>query len=232
MGPKVRKSKNGAYAKDPSGKTVWAYDGRLATGKGIYICAAARSATLYTTEVLKSLGYKIGHEAVEEDGSVGYHLAIIRPKNCFHQVRHPLKQISSMVTHKAWGFMEDVINIPGRGLRGCMTYWLEWNELIEEVAVWRYQVEQLPLIWNQFLYRIEHKTVPFPDIPKDTNSCKIASFYEKQSYKSLTWADLFDENIELAQKIKNKAESYGYLLTDKDTVSNPGELERAMVASA
>ena len=201
MGPKVQTSKNGAYAKDPAGKTVWAYDGRLATGKGIYICAAARSGTMYIANVLNALGYKIGHEEVKEDGSVGYHLAIIKPENCFHQTRHPLKQISSMVTHKAWGFMED---------RGCTRYWLEWNELIETFATWQYQVEQLPEIWEEFLRRIEHNQVSLPDIPTDTNSCKIASFYEKHSHKEFIWSDLFNENRELAQKIKDKAEEYGY----------------------
>lgn len=212
MGPKVQVSKDGAYAKDPAGKTVWSYDGRMATGKGIYVCGAARSATMYTARVLKALGYEIGHEAVEKDGSVGYHLALIKPKNCFHQVRHPLKQIASMVTHKAWGFMEDVVDIPGRGLRGCMSYWLKWNKLCEEFCVWQYRVEELPNVWEEFLYRIDHEYEPLPDIPLNTNSCQIASFYEKHSHKELTWPDLFDEDREMAQEIKEQAEKYGYTI--------------------
>ena len=234
MGPKVQKTSFGAYAKDPAGKTVWAYDGRLATGKGIYVCAAARSATMYMTKVLVALGYKIGHESVQEDGSVGYHLAVIKPENCFHQTRHPLKQISSMVTHKAWGFMEDVIDIPGKGLRGCMTYWLQWNELIESFAVWQYAVENLPESWPEFLDRIGHDYEPLPDIPTNTNSCTIESFYEKQSYKEFTWADLFNEDRELAHKIKEKAKEYGYEspVEDKDSAIYPGiTAQAAQVAS-
>lgn len=210
MGPKVETSQFGAQAKGPDGEVVWEYDGRLATGKGIYICAAARSGTMYMSKLLDALGYEVGHEIVKKNGCVGYPLVIIRPDNCFHQVRHPLNQIASMIAHKSWGFIEDIIDIPGRGLRGCMTYWLEWNKLCEEFCVWRYQIEQLADIWDEFLERIEHEKCDIPDIPTDENSSKKSHNYEKFSYESLTWDDLFECNRYLAQDILDKGKEYGY----------------------
>ncbi len=210
MGPKVEPSQFGAEAKGPDGTVVWEYDGRMAIGKGIYICAAARSGTMYMSKLLNELGYKIGHEIVKEDGCVGYPLVIIKPDNCFHQVRHPLKQIASMMAHKSWGFMEDVIDVPGRGLFGCMTYWLEWNKLCEEFCVWRFQIEQLPDIWDEFLEKIGHDKCDIPDVATDENSSKKSHYYEKFRYETLTWDDLFECNRDLAQKISEKGQEYGY----------------------
>jgi hypothetical protein len=209
MGPKITKTEHGLEGL-ANGEVVWSYDGRLATGKGIYIAATARAGTVYMTEVLNALGYKVGHEKVGVDGSVGYHLALVKPENCFHQVRHPLKQIASMKAHNAWGFMEDVIDIPRRGLLGCMTYWLKWNELLEEFCVWRYQLEQLPDIWNEFLGKIGHEKCEIPDVSTKTNSSTQMRYIEKFRYETLDWRDLFDCNEELADQIVSKAIEYGY----------------------
>lgn len=210
MGPRVVKTEHGLCAKAPDGKTVWSYDSRRVTGKGIYICGAARSGTVYMVKLLNALGYKISHEAVDRDGSVGYHLVLVKPENCFHQVRHPLKQIASMQAHQSWGFMEDIINVPGRGLFGCMTYWLEWNELIEQFAVWRYNLENLSDVWDEFLDRIGHEKCDIPDIPRNEHSSLTGSYYEKFSHEELSWEDLFQCNEELATKIADKANEYGY----------------------
>jgi len=117
-GPKVILGNGTAYVKGPTGKITWAYSGKNITGKGIFVCACARSGTKYIVEVLKRLGYDIGHERAGEDGSVGYHLAVIRPEKCLHQVRHPIKQISSMRTQQHWGFIDHVVTITNHGLWG------------------------------------------------------------------------------------------------------------------
>ena len=233
IGPKIKLSEHGAYAVRPDGGPAWSYDGRKVTGKGIYVCATARGGTVYMSKVLSALGYRVGHEQVDEDGSVGYHLAVIRPDGCFHQTRDPLKQIASMVAHRSWGFIEDVIDIPRRGLLGCMTYWLEWNKLCEEFCVWRYQIEQLPEVWGEFLERIGHDKRDIPNIPRDENSSTTKGFYERESYSTLSWGDLFTMNRELAQAIYNKAKEYGYDVPemDKTECQNLGELETAQVAS-
>lgn len=214
-GPKIHVTADGAYVNRKNGGTRWVYQSKKVTGKGIFICATARSATVYTTELLKALGYDVGHEVDGPDGSVGYHLAVIRPKNCFHQVRHPLKQIASMRAHGAWGFMQDVVDINGTKLLGCMQYWLFWNELIEEFAVWRYRIEDLPNIWSEFLERIDHhnKYEPLPDIPRDINSCAVKGVCERHRFTELlTWNDLFKKNRKLAQRIKDKCLEYGYTM--------------------
>jgi hypothetical protein len=204
-------TKDGAYAKDKQGSIKWVYKGAQVTGKGIYVCAAARSATVYISKVLRELGYDIGHEIVGTDGSVGYHLAVIKPDNCFHQVRHPLKQISSMMVHKAWGFIERVIDVNIFTLKGCMEYWLKWNLLCEDFCVWRYQIEQFPDVWEDFLKRIDHKYEPLPDVPKDTNSSRKGNHLEKTNYKKFTWDDLFECDRQLAQAIYDKHIEYGYV---------------------
>ncbi len=210
LGPKVIKDQFGAHVKDKNGELGWEYDCRGVTGKGIYICGTARGATLYITKVLRALGYDVGHEKVGADGSVGYHLALIRPDNCLHQVRHPLKQIASMLVHQAWGFMDSMIDLPNRKLLGCMTYWLEWNKLCDEFCVWRYKIEDLPEIWDEFLEKIGHKKCDLPDIPTNENSSTKNGYLERKSYEILTWDNLFEHNKELAQKIKEKSDEYGY----------------------
>jgi hypothetical protein len=160
------------------------------------------------TKLLKELGYNVGHEEPGDDGSVGYHLAVIKPENCFHQVRHPLKQISSMLAHQSWGFMLDVVDLPNKHLLGCMEYWLKWNKLCEEFCVWRYRIEQLPDIWDEFCDRIGHERCDIPDVPTNTNTRK--RYMERNNYTELTWDDLFKEDRQLAQDIFDKAEKYGY----------------------
>ena len=210
FGPKVVRTTNGACSGSRKGKCNWSYDGRYVTGAGIFIAGAARSGTVYMTNLLKALGYEVGHEKVGQDGSVGYHLAYLEPKNCLHQVRHPLKQISSMLVHQAWGFMNSVIDIPGRGLLGCMTYWLEWNKLIEKFAIWRYRIEDLPDVWDEFLEKIGHGKCELPEVDKEGNSYANGSYLEKLRYQTLTWADFYKCNRELAQEIFNKSVEYGY----------------------
>lgn len=210
-GPPLTIDESGCSVINNKGETTWQYKGTEVTGKGIHIAACARSGTKYMTRVLNKLGYKIGHEVADIDGSVGYHLAVVKPDNCFHQVRHPLKQIASMLDHQSWGFMNQVIECHGRGLLGCMQYWLKWNELLEEFCIWRYQLEELGLVWSEFLERIDHSWEPLPDIPEnqmntreDSMPCRAKEFTE------LNWEQLLSCNRELAQKIYDKHLEYGY----------------------
>lgn len=218
-GPKVQMDGDSACIKDRDGNVTWQYHGKEHKGVGIVACA--RSGTLFMSKLLKELGLDIGHEKMGEDGSVGYHLAVIKPDNCFHQVREPLKQISSMMAHQSWGFMKDVIDIQD-GLLGCMQYWLKWNELCEEFCVWRYKIEELPDIWDEFCERIGHEKCEMPNVPTDTNTSKKHKYQERINYREYSWDDLFKENGKLAQDIIDKAIKYGYApertrLTDQTT---------------
>ena len=202
---------------------TWSYRGRDHNGIGIVACA--RSATMYMTYLLRELGYDIGHEVWGPDGSVGYHLVAVRPDGCFHQVRHPLKQISSMLVHRKWGFCNQVIDLPDRELKGCMQYWFAWNKLCEEFCVWRYRIESLPDIWDEFLDRIGHEPCTIPDTPIDTNA-------HKTDKALLTWNDLLECDRQLGHAIIDLAKKYGYDAPemDKAEYQNLGELETAQVA--
>ena len=233
-GPPIRITKDGAECVNSQGNASWAYKGTEVTGKGIFVAACARSGTMYMTKVLSRLGYKIGHEMSDADGSVGYHLAVIKPKNCFHQVRHPLKQISSMFDHQSWGFMNQVIECHGKGLLGCMQYWLKWNELLEEFCVWRYQLEKIQEVWPEFLERVGHSFEPLPDVPTDTNSKEMSLSCSGREFHSFGWDDLFKCERPLAKKILEKAEYYGYEVPEMGKTeyhSTLGQLVTAQVAS-
>ena len=225
-GPKLHRDGDTACLKNITGDVTWKYSGKECGP--IKITGCARSGTVYIVHVLRKLGYTIGHEEMGTDGSVGYHLAALHPENCFHQVRHPLKQISSMMAHQSWGFMNDVVDICGHGLLGCMQYWLKWNELCEEFCIWRYQIESLPNVWDEFLERIGHTPCPLPDVPTNTNSHK-----KYREFTEFDWNNLFECDRQLAQLIYNKANEYGYNVPemDKAEYQNLGELETTQVAS-
>jgi hypothetical protein len=210
-GPVLKMTKDGAYIKNERGVISWSYQGTEVTGKGIFVATTARAGSIYTTRVLQKIGYEVAHERNGADGSVGYHLAVIKPKNCFHQVRHPLKQIASMLDHQSWGFMNQVIETHGRGLLGCMQYWLKWNELLEEFCVWRYRLEKFSEIWREFLKRIDHPYESLPEIPKEHRNTRDESLsFTKREYTELNWDKLFACNRDLARKIYDKSLDYGY----------------------
>ena len=203
FGPKVdvNTEDGSAHCRGKDGRITWAYKGDIVTGKGIYIAGAVRSATKYIQKVLIELGYDIGHEKAGKDGSVGYHLAVIQPENCLHQVRHPLKQISSIQALLNWGFIDSIIDIQAKTLYGMMKVWYEWNKICESFCVWRYRIEELPDVWDEFLDRIGHPYTPLPEVSTRTNSLR---------HTDLTWDDLYKCNEELAQKIYEKHIEYGY----------------------
>jgi hypothetical protein len=203
FGPNVVYKDGEACCKDKDGEVTWAYSGKDVTGKGIFVCASPRSATSYMTLILRELGYDIGHEKADKDGSVGYHLAVIQPENCFHQVRHPLNQISSMQSLHSWGFMDTVVNVANHKLLGMMQCWLQWNEICESFCVWRYRIEDLPDAWPELLWRIGHynRLALIPPVPTNTNSWK---------HTMLNWDDLYECNSELSQEIYDKHLEYGY----------------------
>jgi hypothetical protein len=122
-----------------------------------------------------------------------------------------------------------VIDLPNKKLLGCMQYWLIWNQMCEDFCVWRYQIEQLPEVWDEFCERIGHEKCELPDIPTNINSAhrNHGDFYQ------YTWDDLFNEDKDLAQEIVEMAKRYGYDVPemDKTECQNLGELETAQVAS-
>lgn len=217
-GPSLKFTDYGAEIVNKSGMTTWVFNGQEVTGKGIFIAACTRSATMYITRLLEKLGYDIGHEHSRKDGSVGYHLALFKPENCLHQVRHPLLQIASQLDNQSWGFIDQIFELYGHGLLGCMQYWLFSNEMIEEFAVWRYQIEQLPDIWEEFLKHIDHPYEPMPKMKK-VNTREMSLACTRKEFTTLTWDDLYSCNEKLAEKIYVKAINYGYRPVEGQTTA-------------
>jgi glycosyltransferase involved in cell wall biosynthesis len=192
---------------------------KWARTKKILITGHARSGTAYTAKLLQACGLEIGHELTGMDGAVSWpHLATGKlswlpgPVNdckfdmIFHQVREPLACIASIMTEsdEAFGYRFKHIGHPGgkKSLKWAMYSWLKWNELAEKKSIARFRVEDLPRALPEILIRAGYKPpVELPDIDKNTNS---------RDHAPLTWADLENEDKELAGLIKKKAREYGY----------------------
>lgn len=129
-----------------------------------------------------------------------------------HLVRHPLKVIASVtqLTDGIWEFVGARAKHHGvswnpldnpHPLRG-MRLWLLWNLFAEELADFRYRVEELPEIFPELLEKLGLPSMSMPDIPKDTNTHNPTLSY--------SWDDLNDADGILCYQIMRMAERYGY----------------------
>lgn len=126
-----------------------------------------------------------------------------------HQVRHPLKVIASMTTiwNQSMGFIGKFVDLPdllenkNQTVRNCMNAWYGWNKIIEKKAVWRYKIEDLPTVLDTWCKYLDIPVFNFPDIKNNINGRK---------HITLKWEDLFKIDEQLAKKIKNLSEHYGY----------------------
>ena len=211
----------------------------------ILITGTPRSGTHYTAALLQALGLKIHHEKLDSDGTVSWkHISkgtfymperkrtteIFDPGfTCIiHQVRHPLKSISSMQTlrHCSWEFMARTVEIdlnaplPIRAMQA----WLGWNRLISQRAEWRFQIEELPDVFDSLLARLKLPQAPLP----------LLSHHSKESrtnrYHLLTWGNLLHADKGITHEVAELAREYGYpieSLTDYQPVPAP-EFKKAM----
>ena len=122
------------------------------------VVSVGRSGTKYVAFLLRSLGLDVGHESAGAHGIVSWYLAADADSvphgppstqfvfgHVFHQVRHPLRVIPSLMSLRpeTWSFVarhtgcapEDPLPVR------CAKLWLHWNELAEAKAEWRYRIE-------------------------------------------------------------------------------------------
>jgi hypothetical protein len=143
----------------PSAQKVAANTPSKPVYKFLLITGCARSGTTYITEVLRHCGLNVLHEAEGEDGVVSWLMAArdfktpygpafynFRFKHIFHQVREPLKSMSSFTTESsnAWKFvMKHTPQIKAHDamIVKCAKYWYYWNKRAEAKAEWTYRVE-------------------------------------------------------------------------------------------
>lgn len=171
-----------------------------------------RSGTLYTTMTLRAMGLDFGHEKDRRDGAVG--VVFVRDKlpdlrsysQVFHQVRHPLNVISSSLTCKMTSFDKIFHNI-GRicsekdRVRRAMTSWFYYTEWADTHASWRYRVEDMPGILPELCGRLGVKPIPFSPISTNLNTRK---------HVRCSWNDLERKDMDLTNRIRDRAEDYGY----------------------
>lgn len=227
--------------------------GEIALGPKKNICSlvvmgCAKSGTLFTTTLLQKSGYDINHERYGRDGSVSWPMVAnwYYPEeeqeaqeafsHAFHQVRHPLAVISSLVSGftdwstpggipwfntASWLFVRErvpEITETDSFVVFAAKYWYYWNLLAEKRSEWRYQIESFKEIVPEFERRsgLKIDMDQLNIIPTDCNSWL-------RGRKKLTWADLRDHvSDDLYGKIQEMASRYGYTLQD---FNDPFELE-------
>lgn len=155
--------------------------------KRIAVIGCGRSGTKFISERLN-----LGHERYNENGIADWSLTtdgyFSKPEDdliYLHQVRHPLKTISSCQTiddERVWAFIAKYIDLKNDELvLRCMKYWYYWNLLAEAKAVYTYRVEQLGF-----------------------------STANTRLHTDLTWNDLYKTDEDLTNKIITLSLRYGY----------------------
>ena len=162
----------------------------------LLITGCGRSGTKYTSLVLRNLGLDIGHEQMGNDGVASWYLAVssnevpfgdvasnIAFEHVFHQIRHPLKVISSATTFAAesWDFIcqRTSIDINEPLILRCAKYWLYWNLEAEKCAEWHYRIEDFQDVFHDFCARLN---IPADEsvlktLSPDTNTRKHGWYY-------------------------------------------------------
>ena len=226
----------------------WSFRKFLVTGSG-------RSGTRYTALLLSELGLDVRHESLGSEGIVSWYAATDSDavpygppssrlvfRHVFHQVRHPLRVIPSLATLRpeTWAFVARHVpcSPDDPPLVRCAKLWLHWNLLAERRAEWRYRIEDLPDIFDEFCRRfgVPCDRRALERLPRDVNTRppRLATWFsrlESREYlyrlrvgarlrerllvaggarSTLSWEtlDLVDSN--LCRRIHLKAREYGY----------------------
>ena len=201
------------------------------SSKKLLIIGCGRAGTSYISHVLKNIGLDIAHETYGKDGLSNWYFAPgskmshgpygagilfgqYKYEHVFHQIRHPLKTISSSqrFTPGSWRYAFRYIPITvGKSLLyNCMEYWLYWNQIAEEISEWSYRIEDFQEQFLEFCERIEEPDLfnekscqVIRDIPTNINS-------RTGRFVPATWDVLWKEDEELCKLILNQARRYGY----------------------
>jgi hypothetical protein len=206
--------------------------GDIPDTRTLLITGCARSGTLYMATLLEKSGYNILHERLGKDGVVAWPMAVgslsvkgplfYKPfKHIFHQVRHPLHQITSRTIQNSdlsdprWVFVRKhlkEIRPTDSILVSCAKYWYYWNLKAEKIAQWRYHIEDIDQIVDEFESRsgLLINRHMLKTLPRDINTRD-----ETKHAARLTWKQLKKELPKLLyQNIQEMAERYGYSTED------------------
>lgn len=189
------------------------------------ITGCARSGTHYIAKVFRLHGLEVSHEGDARYGIVSWTMAVDSDhspwgpaannyyfKHIFHQVRHPLKTIASVMTtepKRSWHFIcKEVPDIKLKDplIVRAAKYWYYWNLKAESKAEMTYRLEDassaLPEMSRILGYTFD--TAFLNQVPSDAGA-------RKRKPRHLTWLDLRKAlNDSLYDKIICLAERYGY----------------------
>jgi hypothetical protein len=194
--------------------------------RNLLITGCARSGTGYISQVLTRAGLDIRHEQIGKDGTSAWVMVApsektpwgpgrknIRFIHIFHQVRDPLKTISSVFSTEppaSWQYiMEYVPQILPEDSKTVKAakYWYYWNLKAAELAEWTYRIEDIREVWGEMQYRLGKNL----DMSVLDHVSKKANT-RGNHMRDFTWEDLRKElEPNLYRNIRALARSYGYI---------------------
>ena len=227
----------------------------------ILITGVQRSGTHFTWEMLARLGIHVHHEGLGPAGSVSWlftwkrasyvinnpaSLDSRRHRFCvvFHQVRHPLRVISSVVKatqhhDRFWNWLysaEPGIDRAKPAIIRAAQLWLLQNKRLEEVADARFLVEETSpravcsaagfpafLCWGDGRHHATSSKIIQP-ILEPRRLARAEALLVPSKPPSVTWADVKALDPALAAACQELAAAYGY---DADPRYHPQSLATA-----
>lgn len=196
------------------------------------IVGTGRCGTKYISTLICELGLDLPHEHLGYDGMVSAYLAgkenlysqngfrtgyNLTFTHVFHQVRHPLRVISSFYFNVSddnsfWEFVDDEIeefDMTDSHIVKVAKYWYYWNLKAEEMAEWTFRIEDIDQVFDELCLRLY---VPvnrelLKNISRETNHW--------DEVPPITWYKLrrmlyVEGELDLYEKIKKLALRYGY----------------------
>lgn len=196
------------------------------TSRSLLVTGCARSGTGYISRVLCHAGLDIRHEQIGKDGISSWVMVAPTEKtpwgpgrknihftHIFHQVRDPLKTISSVFSTEptaSWKYIMDYIPqiLPedSKTVKAAK-YWYYWNLKAAELAEWTYRVEDIREVWVEMEHRLGRKLdiSALDCVPKNANT-------RGNHLRDFTWEDLKRElEPNLYRDIRALARFYGYV---------------------
>jgi hypothetical protein len=243
----------------------------------VLVTGCPRSGTKYISCVLAELGLDVQHEAIGRDGSSSWCMAVDAettpwgpPRRAFsfditlHQVRNPVAVIPSFstLTPPSWHFIYD--RTPCRPddppLARSAKLWYYWNLHAGRVAQWRYRVEQLPAVFDEFCHHIgvpadrralgrvatNVNTRAFAGFGRVCkwvcsklaveppaylrNHCTNRSVYARSSDAAFSWDALRMQDRDTHDRVQDLAIKYGYSERELGLSPTPGMTISAAVS--
>ena len=190
--------------------------------RDVLVIGCARSGTTYMADVFRTCDYRVGHEYLKRNGACSWLMTVdtkqvpwghprngAQFKHIFHQVRDPLKTITSCLGEPPASFVFIREHIPeikpeDSLLTQCAKYWYYWNLKAEAQAEWTYRIEDLEKIWDELEMRLGRKfdKAVLHTIPKTTNTRGVIPYVSWAMLKEELEPELYDNICKLAQKYR------------------------------